>query len=986
MATSNNAVSDLKNALVDVQYNPTAMQRLSLQLLSDVTDNKIDIVDATNPFVFLMESAACMTSAACIKNEANTRRQYPAMAQTPEDLYRHMSDRDYVGRFATPSTTKISLMFAKEEILGKMVLDLSTGIRKIVIPRNTYFTVAGVVFSLQYPVEMRLLQHGGIQVLYNTDVLSPLQTLSTNFIDVEFRSSTANALNEFIFFEVDVQQFSIISQNETLNLVTEFRQAIDFTDQYYYTRVYVTDASNNWVEIATTHSQQIYDPNTVTAVLSVVNKTLNVSIPQIYMNSGLLTGRSVRTDVYQTKGALEMLLAEYPDSFTGNWLAIDKKDNDVYTAPMATLRTTIIYSDKIATGGANALTHDELRLRVIKNAIGSPTLPITNVQIGSALERKGYQVVTNIDNITNRVMLATKPMPDPNDSKLITAAASSIETVTLSMVDAVLNPTILDNGQSITLTPDTMYKTKNGITSVVAANEIQNLLQLPVASRAAIVTSGSYLYTPFHYVLDATGVEFESRPYYLDGPEIQTKLFVSENDTTLFQVGTLAYSIGRNASGYFIEITTQSGDTFKQLDDSAVFVQLAYVPMYEKDRAYLNGTLVGRTTTNERVYRFILDSTFNVDKNDGLELKPFSMYVPGAKYTQSSLKVDFDIIYSTSAPMTVAWTPGEVDTVVGRFLLPLQVTGVSHEKLRVLFGYSLKTLWAKARSMVSAKPYRTHDNDVPMLYAEDVFQRDANGSSISFDTNGHVVQVLLHAKNSPVLDSNGQPVMRFLKGDVMLDNNGDPIAVNERNIQRQIDILMIEGAYKFATDDSATRYRAKLTETIVGWLMQDLADISSKLLEQTRLYFYPKTTLGSINALVSSGVVKTVDAGQALIVKVYLSKINFNNLALRKKLSAFTVATIGAELAKKVVSVDAIEDALRAKYGEEVIAVSISGLGGNDNYDVMTIMDDADRFSIRKRLVALSDQSLIVEEDITISWEEHDPEAALANFLRAASI
>lgn len=52
--------------------------------------------------------------------------------------------------------------------------------------------------------------------------------------------------------------------------------------------------------------------------------------------------------------------------------------------------------------------------------------------------------------------------------------------------------------------------------------------------------------------------------------------------------------------------------------------------------------------------------------------------------------------------------------------------------------------------------------------------------------------------------------------------------------------------------------------------------------------------------------------------------------------------------------------------------MQLSGLGGTLNLPALTILDDANRCSIRKRLVALSDDSLIVEEDVSISFVLHE--------------
>jgi len=962
---SDTPVSNLIDNVLAFQTNPTAIQRAVLQTLRNALGGDMDIVDPTNPFVFCLESAAVLTAAAMIKDETNTRRQYPYAAQTPEDLYIHMSDKDFVNRFATPSSTKFSLALPYDETIEKMVLDPATGIRKLTLPRNSFFTIADINFSMQYPIEIRQLLHGGIQVVYDVDQPSPLQTLASNVIAHEIRR---NGDGDWIYFQVDVQQFDIESQYGSTTAAQDFKIDLTLEDQYYYTRVYVENPDGSWKEIRTTHTDQVYDITTPTAVLKVVGKSVSVTIPQIYTSSNLLSS-SVRVDVYQTKGPINLIPMDYPfTAFGATWVSYDNTDKDVYNAPIKTFRSIAVYAENPITGGANSLTFEQLRERVIKNAIGSPSLPITPTQIETTLERNGYTVVKNIDNITRREFQATRAMPTPSDTRLITAAAASIETISVSLKSAVEHDTVINNGASVTITPETMYRTIDGVTSMVSSQDITYLKNLSVDKRATAVTNGNYLFTPFHYVLDASGAEFAVRPYYLDDPIAETKLFVAENDTTLLQVNTGSYMIERVARGYRITVITQSGDEYKMLDDSEVHVQLAFIPAGEKERAYLNGVLVGRTEDDERIYTFDLSTNFNVTKEHKLQLEKFFLYTLEPRLTGADLTTEFDILYSSSKYMDVQWQSNVIDTVLGRFLLPLRVAGISHEKLRIRFGYALETLWARSRSVISSVGYKRHEINVPAVYEKDVYEADVNGATIKI-VDGKLVQKLLHAKGDPVYYADGEVVYKFRKGDVVL-RDGQPVVEDERGMIRQIDIMLIEGAYAFATDATALKYRAEMTATVVNWLTNDLAGIEKELLELTNIYFYPKTTLGSIRVMVQDGLVKTIKAAQSFRVDLYVPAAVYNNLELVEQLRKTTVAGISAGLNNTTVALDSIQASLRAQYGSDVVAMRLT-MGEDEFIPALTVLDESDRCSIRKRLVAQADDSLIVEEDVTVNIIRH---------------
>lgn len=951
-----------------VRRNPSLIQRAVLDALSGYRSGLYDVVDPTNPFVFCLESAAVLTAAAINETEAATRRQYPAAAQTIEDLYLHMSDKDFVDRFATPSKTKMSFLLPLEELVGKMLDDPDTGGRKIVIPRNSVFSAGGITFSLQYPIEIRQLKHGGLQVVYDGTISSPLQELESNIIPFSFQPRYDGS--SWLAFQVDVYQFNIVTQRSAVSLAQPFELAIDITDQFYYARVYVEGTTSS-KEIATTHSDQIYDVAVPTAVIKVVDKQVIVKIPQIYTTYGNVTG-TVRVDVYQTKGFVNMNLSELGVGSVGaQWLTVDPLEDTTYSAAFTTIKELVVYSNEMVNGGTDALSFEQLRARVIDNSIGPRKLPITNAQARFGLSAQGYDLVADVDNITNRVFLATKNLLAPTSSNLLTPAAASIETVTFSLQSATAISTVIDNGDSITLTPNTLYSLNGGVVNMITSQEIQAVLALPSEKRAQAIMAGNYLFTPFHYVIDTSGSEVEARPYYLDNPFIEHKRFVAENDTSLIQVRIGSSVVQRVSQGYKITIVTASDNTYKQLDDSLAHAQLAYVPYGEKDRAYLMGQQVGVDADGERIYEFILRTNHNLDKNHNLILTEFQMFDPISINTKCPLITDFDVFFVTSAPMGDQWRSGSIEEACGRFQLPASIAGIMHEKMRVRLGYALRTLWARARTTAEGVVYQRWETDIPAIYEEDIFERDANGFAVSV-VDGSVVYNYAHRAGDPVLDGEGNPTYRHRAGDIKLDSYGNPIVVNPRSLVHHVDLLLIEGAYWFATAPSALEYRQLMISTLVDWLIDDLSTINDQLLEQTRLYFYPKTTSGTIEVMIGEGVRTFINAAQSFRVTLYVSSVVYNNSALRMQLSKTTVQTINEQLKGNVVSMDHIVSALRDAYGDDVISVQATGLGGAANLPVVTIINDADRCSIRKRLIAQADDTLMVEEDVEVVFVRHE--------------
>jgi hypothetical protein len=962
------SIDTLINNVLDYQYDPARIQSISLQMVTDTMDGTIAILNPTNPFVQALQVSSVHTAAACTKVETNTRLQYPRSALTFEDIYPHMSDKDFVGRFADAADAVFTMVFNKTDVLLKMVTDPDTGIKKVVIPRNSYFTVGGTDWSIQYPIEIRQLVHGGLSIVYDTTISSPLQDLTTNQLD--WNEATAADGTPLLVVRANVRQFNIDTVTRSIDEVREFTYSTTLDDNFMYARVYSQNSDGTWTEMQTSHTVLTYDVTKPTALIKVLDKDVTVTIPYVYVYSGQVAN-AIRIDLYQTKGNVVMQLNLYPVSDYGAvWFATDKvRDSTVYSAPLKTIAVDV-FSNSTVNGGRDALSFETLRQQVINNSVGSVDRPITPDQITNALEDSGYQLVKNIDYITNRVFLATKPMPTPTSAKLITAAAASIQTIALKMSVTALHEHVMDNGSSITLTPELVYRLDNGVMTIVPQAEIDALMALTIDQRALRISQNNYLFTPFYYVLDASdSSNFDLRPYYLSNPEAETKLFVSENDTTMMQVVTDLYTVALTDNGYTLRVVTKSDDAWKALKEEDVFVQLAFIPPGETNRAYLMGTLAGRDdSTNERIYDFDLSSNMNVDLNDNIQMTKFMMYNTDPKVIGTSLFTEFDIIYGTNATVSPAWTRAEVDDVLGTFLLTDTAKGITHEKIRVRFGYALDTLWARSRSMSSSLTYKKWAMDVPAYYTEDVYGLFPDGSKTQI-VDGQVTYNITHHAGDPILDVDGNQVYEHKAGDVMLDANGDPIPEDTRAMLRQLDLMMIDGAYKFATDSISTAYLQELIDTVVTWITTDLEALQKKVLERTKIYFYPKVTMGDLDVIIDDGLKTTVPANQPFAVTLYVSKAVFENESLKATLSNTTTKTINTLLDQDVLAVSNFIAGLKTAYGDDVLGFEMSGFGSAQSISAMSIIDDSKRLSIKKRLTPQADETLIVQEDVTIVFK-----------------
>ena len=167
--------------------------------------------------------------------EALTRQLYPSMAINNEELYLHMSDKDYLNRFSTPSRTTFTVMINRDEFKNKAVVVDNSNIRKLVIPRNSEFMVSNYTFTMEYPIEIRQMAHGGIQVVYDVSEQSPLQTLESNIVDWDIVRFNGE---EYILIKIPVNQVQIKTYYAQINNVVKYSKMFPTTENYYYCRVY----------------------------------------------------------------------------------------------------------------------------------------------------------------------------------------------------------------------------------------------------------------------------------------------------------------------------------------------------------------------------------------------------------------------------------------------------------------------------------------------------------------------------------------------------------------------------------------------------------------------------------------------------------------------------------------------------------------------------------------------------------------------------
>lgn len=960
------SLNELTNDLLPLVYNPTALRNTTLDLLkSNLDGTGKEIVDPSNPFVFLHDNMIAMTSAAIEHNETSCRRRYLYLATTMDELYPHMSDNDHLDRFSQPSNSKWVLLIGKDELIEKAVPRDIMGVRKLIIPRDTYFTVNGITFTIQYPIEIRYLPHGGIQVVYNTDEDSPIKMLGSNTLDwriIQHRFN--NKLIDIISIDIPTLQYEINSFTDTVISGTNFNKQYTFKDSFYTARVWIKNASGRWVEINTTYTEMVIDVDTPTAKLKVDNGMLYVNIPDIYIRSKLVSG-DIRVDIYQTRGKIELDLRQFsPDMFSMTLTDIGQEIDSYYYNPLKSFRFIQTLSSDMVTGGRSALNFKQLKHSLIENALNGAKIPISEKQLNNEVGKYGFDLHKSIDFVTDRIYYAAADMPSSTIPEVSTPIGilNSIVTTSINVLSQM--DSVRDNGKRLTITPDTIYKEEYGLVELLSKQSISGINKLANKQIVDMLNKNTLLFTPIHYVLDNYTDTLEIRPYYLDKPKITARRFIATNETLLLDVSTDSYEFHKTDTGYKLRITTRSGDNYKQLSNDKLIAQLSFTPRgYSNLYMFKDGKVVGLTENQERIWEWDIDTNLDIDRNHDIIINNFSQSFGSVTDTPLPLVSMINIIYGVKNYTTPHYKAIESDYVLVHRDKTAKV--IMHEQLKFDLGKALDGLWSSVRPVSGTIEYDKYAEDVYATYEDDVIKY-VDGAPVYSIHDGRVVFEYLHHKGDKKLDEHGQPKLLFSKGSNKIVN-GKPVILNSRDIKWRLELFLFDAKYIFGNTPDIEKYLDNVIRSIIKYSTDNIHDIKVKLLEKTKIFIYPKTSIGNVNVLNSDSTTSIIKSDCKFTLSYYLTEASRRNNDLLKTLDRVSKEVIIDNLNKRTVTVSSILDDIRSRVGTDIIDVEMGFIGDTDE-KLLTVLDSTQRLTLAKKAIVNADGTVGIKDDIAIGY------------------
>jgi hypothetical protein len=569
------------NNTLQMYANPLSIQLNALQRLEESVLEGRSIRDGNNVFTFLLEFMATMTAGATGEAINNFRSLYPSKASTSKDLYKHMSDFDYLNLYSTPATTKITLLFDRNYLINNAAKDeLNKSYHKVVIPSQTVFTIGALEFGIHYPIHILIKKsiraNGTVDfnsttftVLWDHEDYNPLHILHTNVVEHRFHTVDNTTL---LCIEIPIHQFSIANYNETVSTSTGFIKRYEYKDRFYAIRVF-ENSTGSWKEMHQTLSDTIYDVELPTAKINVLDdmKMVEVVIPQVYLTNGSV-GNKIRIQLYTTKGRINTDISNYSqDQFKASFVKSTSLLTDEYSDVLKYInRVQVIPSVSRISGGNNGMSFEQLRNRVIHDS--TYDVLITPRDLQAYFEDHGYTITRYIDNVTNRIYFAHKILTDSKGNMVGTGSYNTV--FKDSMLKVTTDPytdekyidrysnvrpvtddkkTDIDKDKtSVVILPSNMYRYDSKSNSMVLMDddEVSGYNALTKKGKVDMMNSGIYTFIPFHTKL-TTGVSPVCTSYDLMTPQISNMVFAGENPNVATQVSVYSYGISHldNGSG-----------------------------------------------------------------------------------------------------------------------------------------------------------------------------------------------------------------------------------------------------------------------------------------------------------------------------------------------------------------------------------------------------------------------------------------------------
>lgn len=947
--------------------NPMCIAAATLKELEQRLGGDTIIGDPNSPACHLLEFGSSITAAAIRSIDERLPQVYPLRATTMEDLEHHMSDYDYLRMYANPSTVAINLIYSKK-YLYENALSLTTQMKKVTIPKDTVFTIGRYPFGMYYPINILINTFTkSFTTVYDTTKPNPLHTLTTNIVNSY--SMTYKGL-EYLIIEVPLYQFAKSVVEKTIVANTGFAEKFTYNNNFYAIRLFsVKDGVYH--ELSQSQSTVVYDAQNPTALVRVLpdERKVKVIIPQIYMSERIM-GAKLVAEIYTTVGQLHVAASSLAATTIGVNYALKSKDTDNYSAILRKYPyDNIIRIASDISGGGNAITFDELRDRVVNNRLYE-SVPITEAEIVDYLGDRGFEVTKYKDNVTDRVYYAFHVLEDAS-GKIIASRPARLE-ITANYPDK-YKTCIKQSDDSFTILPSTWYRYNDAQDCVypLTLEEADTILAKGKAAFATELNTYSYYKSPFHMRVDLADYYPKVISYNLMTPSATNLKFESENYRLTYKIyayDALLLHKNNGVGGYELRISVEKSEDVRKLREQDIQV---YVWCTTKDGYRIGGVANYLMDRNNRtIYSININTNYHLTEDNRIGITNlhnesivlFEHLIP----MQSEFSLVF-LVRRMAISGSYEDAPTDVTLGVPNDTLNNYV-GMTRQSVLLDFGHSLADVIQNTTEITNTtRTYATYDTNIPLLYDDDVYERDADGSLVTTKIDGKFALVKIHAAGDQVKDEAGIPLYKHKIGDIRTDMYGNPIVAIDREKRYYVDGIFID-AKLFASERAIERDFVDGIYSTFNSYFTVINDLQKQLLERTHIYYKCAKSTGLATFNLGDGLKTKENIELSFKINCFVPSYVKKDLKLQEVIRARTCDAIEAAIRTKEVSMLDIFADVQQKLDDYIDHFDLLGINGDVSLQTFIIEDDDAHPSLRRKLVLSSDNILSLESDIDINF------------------
>jgi len=574
---------------------------------------------------------------------------------------------------------------------------------------------------------------------------------------------------------------------------------------------------------------------------------------------------------------------------------------------------------------------------------------------------QGFEIHKIVDIITERIYSASRNLSRYNSDLIYTKPDVFFNTLSLE-TPTINNSSVIVDTNYIMVPSKILFKEVNGIVNILSDAEVATLEALPDMELIKYLRTNNIFFTLYHHYIDTTTTDVSATKVFdLDSPIMKNIKIIGKNINIIPRANIGKYGIVRNATGYRIVLTIITNKDFDNTNTNMVHGQLR-VPTFDKGSYIdLHGVYDAslKTITFDIATRFNIlnDTTIGITNGTSDITSPFinlSETVTISIYTEDTGIVDNSNYHRSNI--------GIANNINN-------VTVVDVEDAILELGKPINYIWNRMFITYTSNKYKKQLADKPKVYLTDIYEEDpVTGSTILIQTSATGVKSTytnkLHAVGSPVLDSSGNPVYEYRKGDVILDANQLPIVDTRGGVIRHIDMLMLEYEFLAANSLPATNYLNSVKDILNGWLFNDMAVINAKVLENTLALYRSYKKAMPINITVGASRVISPYRVKPIIT-LYSTSANYSTLEL-SNLQTVIGYILHDYLDKSKISIAEIKTAILASMDSSVLSVKIENLEVSSNSEIFSMTDPSTRLTIDKNLELSTSNKLEVMYNVIV--------------------